>query len=62
MKSEITPKMIKAGLKAYLDWLPGDAFREPDEESMVMAVFSAMRSASDETMTAQPPAKDAPPS
>jgi hypothetical protein len=39
---EVTPEMIRAGLKVYLAWLPDDARRSLDEEALVRDMFVAM--------------------
>jgi hypothetical protein len=42
-KIEITSEMIGAGLKVYLDWIPDDAPRWPQDEANLMArIFRAM--------------------
>jgi len=41
---EVTPAMIEAGLKVYLEWLPDDAPRNLGERELMARLFRAMLS------------------
>lgn len=41
---EVTPEMIEAGLKVYLEWLPDDAPRNLGERELMARLFRAMLS------------------